>query len=511
MTAIPCYYATKYNNNINEVMSISIPRGGTSQAGVSSHAGFWELFAALLAYASVLASGHGVLADQDTYLHIAVGRWIIAHAAIPHVDLFSNSVPGRAWIPHEWLSEVAVAWIYDHFGWAGLLLTTGLAFASAIGLLVRWLRRSVEPPYALIGAALAWALCFPHVLARPHVFAWPLLVAWSAMLIAAREKGRPPPLPLALLMVFWANMHGSFMFGIALVALLGGEAAYDATSLRMAGAALWRWGLFGALSLAAAMIGPNGPAALQLPFLVTGLHFALSYINEWSSPDFQQAQPIEAWLLLVLLGILYQGIRLPVTRIAMLLVLVHMTLAHQRHAEILGLVAPLLAAPALAAQLPRGAFADAQLCRRLAERLVPATVMRMALIASGLLALALSLANLHITRNDDWATPAGALAFIAAHPVAGNVYNDYEYGGYLLFSGIAPFVDGRAEMYGDEFVMRAGRVQDLPAVLQQYRIAWTLLPVKDARVTLLDHIAGWRRVYADDMAVIHLRDEPGEK
>ena len=45
----------------------------------------------------------------------------------------------------------------------------------------------------------------------------------------------------------------------------------------------------------------------------------------------------------------------------------------------------------------------------------------------------------------------------------------------------------------------------LPAMLDKYRITWTLLRAGTPAIALLDRMPGWRRVYADDTAVVHAR------
>ena len=46
---------------------------------------------------------------------------------------------------------------------------------------------------------------------------------------------------------------------------------------------------------------------------------------------------------------------------------------------------------------------------------------------------------------------------------------------------------------------------ELPRLLAEYHITWTLLGAKTPAVVLLDHLPGWRRLYADDIAVVHAR------
>src|ERR1700720_549387 len=121
-------------------------------------------------YALIAGHGGAVLHDPDTYLHIAVGRWIIAHGAVPHHGIFSFTMPDAVWVVHEWLGEVVIAWLFDHFGWIGLLAATGLSVAAAVTILLRVLLRTLAPVHATIATALACALALPHVLARPHIF-----------------------------------------------------------------------------------------------------------------------------------------------------------------------------------------------------------------------------------------------------------------------------------------------------------------------------------------------------
>jgi hypothetical protein len=483
----------------------------TTTHSLSGLRGSLPIIVALIAYATVLAKGSGVLDDQDPYLHVAVGRWIIAHGDVPHRDVFSHSMPGAPWVPHEWLAEVVLAWLYDHFGWPGLVVATALSFAAALGLMARALLRYLEPGYALIGVMTAWGMCFPHLLARPHILSFPLLVAWAAALVAARSDDRAPPSYVALLMVPWANLHGGYMFGLALVALFAGEAVFDAPDRRRALRAVGAWSMFGVLSLLAALATPNGIAGLLLPLDLIRMDFALSWVNEWQSPNFQKLQPIEAWLLLALLGALLFGIRLPITRIAMLLVLVHMALKHQRHGEILGLVAPLLVAPMLAPQLPQltKGFAVAPFNRASGGLAKWPSANAVVLAAALVLAAVITWLRVGVANTADRFTPAAALAAVAQHRVAGAVFNDYNFGGYLIFSGIPPFIDGRADMYGDDFIKRLNKPEEWDRLFAQYGVTWTLLAAGNPHVVLLDHLPGWRRLYADTIAVVHVRENAG--
>jgi hypothetical protein len=92
--------------------------------------------------------------------------------------------------------------------------------------------------------------------------------------------------------------------------------------------------------------------------------------------------------------------------------------------------------------------------------------------------------------------------------LTGSVLNSLRFGGYLMFVGIPTFVDGRADLFGDGFLARdaaasAGIGNALPDLLDNYAIKWTLFEPASPAVTLLDHLPGWERVYADAYAVVH--------
>ena len=178
----------------------------------------------LAALARALAQPTALLNDPDTYLHIAAGRWMLAHHALPVLDPFSHSMAGASWVPHEWLAQIVLAAVYDAAGWSGLVLLAAACFAAGMALLTRFLLRHCKSFSALIAVILGAALVLGHLLVRPHILALPLLVVWSGCLFAARDAGRARPMWLPAIMVLWANLHGSFMFGLALALFLGAEA-----------------------------------------------------------------------------------------------------------------------------------------------------------------------------------------------------------------------------------------------------------------------------------------------
>jgi hypothetical protein len=467
------------------------------------------LIIGLAAFVRALAQPMALLNDPDTYLHIAAGRWMITHSALPVHDPFSHSLAGASWVPHEWLAEIILALVYGAAGWSGLVLVGAACFAAGMALLTRFLLRCFEPFSALIAATLGAALVLGHLLIRPHLLALPLLVIWSGELFAARDTGSAPPAWLLPLMILWANLHGSFMFGLALVLFLGAEAVL--LSGRRALEAR-RWGRFGLLAAVASLITPNGVTGFLEPFRLMMMPALQASFGEWMSPNFQSFQPLEIWLLgMIALGFT-TGIRLPLQRVLLLLMLCHMALAHVRHAELLGLVGPLTVAAPLGPQIAARirSVPLSAVGRGVARLAAPARAPAVALTLA--VAVAISLPGLlwPIKRGDDRITPAVAVAAAERMGLRGSVFNSEGFGGYLIFRGVPTFIDGRAELYGNAFLARyleaeGGSERALNALLERHGITWTLLAPEQGAAQRLDNLRGWRRAYSDSHAVIHTR------
>lgn len=103
------------------------------------------------------------------------------------------------------------------------------AVATALGLLTRFLLREWQLNATLVAVLCALSLTAPHILARPHILALPVMVAWIAALICAVDTRSAPPWHLLPLMTLWTNLHGSFTFGLAMIAPIACEALWRAS------------------------------------------------------------------------------------------------------------------------------------------------------------------------------------------------------------------------------------------------------------------------------------------
>jgi hypothetical protein len=485
-------------------------RSAFSRAAIARLVPSWPLITGAIVFAFIAGQGRELLKDPDTYLHIAAGRWMLAHAALPAADPFSHSMAGTPWVVHEWLAELVLALVYDGAGWRGVVLITAACCALALALLLRRLLAQGEAMTSLLAVLGAGLLLEPHVIARPHLLALPVLAAWSGALIAARDGKRAPPWALLPLMTLWANLHGSFLAGLGLALYLGVEAALDPGAGVSRRAELRRWGGFATLATLAAGVTPNGIQTFLVPLRLMQATALRDSFIEWLSPNFHQFQPLELWLLALIFAGLGLGLRVPPLRLLFLLGLVHLALDAVRHNDLLAILGPLLLWASVGPQLAERVRAGGgtTLARGFAALARPAEWPAAVLTVAILAAISLALPRYPAAPPDAPATPASALAAAAAEGLSGPVLNAQLFGGYLVFRGIPTFIDGRIEMYGEAFLRRYLAAADgdeatLVALLREYRIAWTLTEPQGLMAALLDRLPGWRRVYADRLAVIH--------
>jgi hypothetical protein len=451
-------------------------------------------------YALLLINGNILLGDSDSYWHIAVGRWILDHGAFPTTDIYSFTKAGDPWISSSWLAQVVYAAAYDWAGWAGPIVVAAAAIAVAFALLAFILGRHIPTRYAILIPLAALLLSGSHLLARPHVLVFPVMVAWTSGLLRASERGESPSYWLLPLLVLWANLHGGFVFGLALVAPLAFDALWNADASRRKSLAM-RWFAFGLAALVACCITPYGWGSILASRKILGLGELLHLICEWMPANFSTFGPFEGSILAAIAGALYFGVRLTPPRILLVLGLLHMGLSHVRNVEIFALLAPLVVVGPLSAQF---ALEPARFARAAFPSASAAVVA--AILAASTWAFA---ANHSFTPPANQA-PAVAIEVLKAHN-AKRIMNDLPFAGYLISQGIPVFIDGRAELYGEAFEMAYYRSMQLRDVglfldlLKTYDIDAVLLTPETPAVTLLDHIGGWQRVYSDENAVVHIR------
>lgn len=463
-----------------------------------------SLIAFLGLLALLLSLSSRMLADPDTQWHIAVGRRIWEQAAVPWTDGLSHTFAGAPWIAKEWLSQLILYGAHRAAGWWGVAVLTAAALACAFALLFDWLLRRVRFEAALAILLIAVVLSAGQFLARPHALTLPVIIVWTSGLVGAAERRSAPPLWFALVMTLWANLHGSFTFGLGIAAILATEAVLAAPVGERAVSAL-RWGLFLGVSLLAACISPYGHHAMLVTATLFGSGESLPYIKEWQPLGFGPIGMLALGSALLLAAALARQPGRNAFRLLLLAILTLMMLRHVRFLGLFAVVAPIVCVGPLLRRFPglaRGEPVEPVGAGRLSPK-----------VALGvLLAAAIGLALVIAPQPSPSKTPVAALDAARRLGVSGPVYNDYDFGGYLIAEGVPTFIDGRTDqLFLGGFITALNRAVDgdgLIPLLDRYGVSWALVRPGSGEIRQLDATPGWRRVYADAVAVVYVRRSP---
>ena len=432
-----------------------------------------------------IASTPFVFRDGDTSWQIAAGEWIMRHAAIPTADPFSYTAAGHPWVAMEWLAELIYAAAFRAAGFAGVATIVGAALIGTHATIFFYLERRVSKPVLAATLVMMDLVVAPFVMARPHLLSWPLIAGWTVLLLTAAEKGRPPPLWSLLLLIVWTNLHASFPIALAIEFAIGMDVVIAAR-----GSNLRQWMIFGLLSLIAISLNANGIAGLLQPFRTSNLAM-LPLIGEWHRSSPHSTPFFFGVSLLTLVALICSRTSIPLGRSLLLLGLALLALAHVRHQSLFAMEAACLLPP-----LWRRSNSEAHVPKWLLLGSLPLLAFRV---------------STPFDLPESEAVPRRLISAIPAGLRNQPVFNGYIFGGPLILAGIRPYIDGRAEIYGDAFVanyvnITNGDMAAFERAVQKYGIRWTIIPRSDRRLmNAIESSGGWKRIYAGSAGVIDVR------
>ena len=481
------------------------------------------IFVSLL-FVLAFHSGQGLLADGDTGYHIRTGEIILRTWQVPSQDPYSYHSPPLKWTAHEWLSEIIMAVVFSTFGLTGVVLFFAFVLALTHWLLYRSLRsRSNDILLCALVTLIATASSSIHWLARPHAFSLLFTVLWCHTLDRFQNRNENSLTYLPLLMLLWVNLHGGFIIGlILLIIYLGGNTfcAFTDSSARYEVHTRKLKKIFVTLiaSLAVCLINPSGPEILWFPIRVSSDRFLMDRVIEFLSPNFHGVLPFK-YMLLATIGALALSRRsLSLIELTLVLLLSYMALYSARHVSLFALVV----APILLGSCE-------SICNRLPGRILQSYKTRIRNltttdgylkgylwpISSVLLIVGLATAGTLQYRFSEKKFPVAAVEFLKNQPIAGNMFNNDEFGDYLIFSawpGYRVFMDGRSDMYGEKYGRPYFRVaQAQPGwkdVFEKYDITWVLFDTESPLAAALLEQRDWQIIYSDDVASIFVKDVP---
>jgi hypothetical protein len=458
---------------------------------------------AVLFAAPALMCVHAATAnDPDIWWHLRTGECILQHHAVPRVDPFSWPNAGKPWPAYSWLFELLVIKAFLRFGLVGVVGYSA-AMVLAITVAMRHLVQRLQSDFTIV-VLLTFAACYSlgHMYTpRPWLFTILFFVVEIDILMYARRTGRLRELAwLPLIFALWSNVHIQFIDGLLVLGLALAEAVAarwgigEKTRLR----APWLAAAFVG-SVAATLANPFGWHIYRIAYDLAAQPGVLDKINELKAMPFRDSTDYcVLFLALASATALAWSRRFRFFEIGLLLFAVVVSFRSQRDVWVVA-----TAAAAILASTVMGTQRTTVRLPRFAPALAVVVAVLAVLAGFRVLRVNNQLLDTQIAKT----LPVDAANAIRANGYAGPLYNDFNWGGYLIWALRMPVsLDGRAAFYGDQSIDRSVATWSLQpdwATDPELKSAGLVIgPVTAPLTQMLRIDSRYKLVYEDKLAAV---------
>jgi hypothetical protein len=423
-----------------------------------------RMVAAVL-FVLVAIAAVGPIRSYDYFWHLAAGRWIVEHHALPRFDPLALASAHIPWINGEWLYQIVLYALHGIAGAGGISIASALLVAAIFTAGFVFASREQEIGVALLVAAIAFAGASDRLGVRPAATA-ALLIVVALGLLGSHLRLTPLTIAYACVTIVWINVHPSALLApvLAMITML--------IDVR-------RWVVVMA-SAAALLVNPYGWNAIVAPLRLTSEVRGGAFVNAEWLPSSWTFFPLlfVTMAIALLLFIVPPNKRANAWRFVMFAILAALAYRYIRNQGLYFAALPLLIPP-LGKLRPR---------------------ISNALAACALLPLAWAFHHdVHRLGVDDERFPTRAVAALRAYQFGGNIYNADQFGGLLewtFYPARRAMTDGRNELFHDFTAADADAHHDSRAwhaLIAKYGAVLAVDEYQSEKIDVLDVASGVRR------------------
>ncbi|MEO8216618.1 MAG: hypothetical protein ABI718_06005 [Acidobacteriota bacterium] len=388
---------------------------------------------ALIVFMAATLAAMQPIRSYDYFWHLATGRWIFDHSAIPRTDPFALASARIPWINGEWLFQVVLYPFQHAFGHEGVSLGRAALLGLIFALGFRFAARIASPSFAALLVAVCWYGAVDRLGARPSSVA-ALLVVVAILILSSSLPAGWRAASYALLSIVWINVHPSALLAPVLAALwwFGSMIHGDERQPSSGG---YRGVLVPAASALALLLNPFGLRGISAPLNLVSSVTSGAFVNAEWLPSSPVVFPL-LYLTIVMAAVAFvkdgqwREHAGPLLILALLAVL---SLQHVRNQGLYFAAYPLL-------------------CARAIPRMATERLKVIAAIATATLVLLVLVRHDFGSGIDRSVFPVNAVRQLETSGLQGNVYNPDQFGGYLIWNFYPQrrvLQDGRNELYAD--------------------------------------------------------------
>ena len=458
------------------------------------------------------------IADPDFWWHLRTGQLIAQTHSIPHVDPYSFTNNGKPWVAHEWLSELIIYGLFFIGSYSLLSFVFSLIITTAFLLTLLRTPSGSRPYIAGFVILLGSIATAPTWGVRPQMIS--LLITSIFLLLLDRFLSTEKIafiLPLPLITLLWVNLHAGYFLGLVIILLYIGGLTVEIIYARFRNSnkvnpqsvrVLLSLCVILLLCILASLVNPNGYHILLYPFQTLSSPAMQQFIIEWFSPDFHQLQwqPLALFFLaFIVVGMLSSKTVSPI-KIFLSLLFGYAALRSMRNVPLFVVVT----APILTEQI------DSLVKIKSADKAPNLFLKWVNLIFLICLTLIVGFRFIQVnqaqSKTEGEKFPQSAVNWIEQNKPKGNLFNSYNWGGYLiwkLYPDYQVYIDGRADVYGDSFIFQYLEIyRSQPGweqALASKSINLVLVEPRSGIANALKQSSKWIIAYEDSISVVFER------
>ena len=396
--------------------------------------------------------------ETDVWWHMRTGEWILQHHQLPHTDPFSSTGVGKPWVAYSWPFEIFIYEVAKQWDLIGIVAVTVFLWVGMTAVLLHLIRGFKPPFWASVTLALLGSIVFMRVCSsRPGpltvIF---FIVVLDILLDAERNHSVRKLWAVPIIVWIWANLHVQFVYGLFVIGLFCMLPVFDWALAKLGSPpepgtrhlpAKWMWGTL-ALSTAVTFANAYGVGIYRVLWDFIQQPKLYSFINETRAMAFNlRVHFIVLFVALAAAAALGRQRRIQPLW-AILLAWAAVSGFHaERDIWVTGVISICILAQWAAIQFPNSAPVERRVWL---GAFACVLLMLIARFKTGPTNKELSAL---------WATelPVGAVAYIHEHHLQGPIYNNFDWGGFLIYAlpEMPVVIDGRTNVHGQDEIARS--------------------------------------------------------
>lgn len=457
----------------------------------------------------------------DILWHLKIGELALEKVTISEYDQFSHTMYGKPVTPHAPLFQAVVGFVYRVGGFGALSIFNALLVALLFSLAwIFCLRIGVSGGFESLILAAMILIVQPQLQLQPQliflIFVEALLCLGPSTKLRSDSISHSSWLKLlckivgsSLIVLIWPFVHPSFIVGIIMLLLFGLSELVPISKSGLIRGSLW----FAGFILTVVAIWLIKPAFYFSFFKHMTSPAMLSNVKFWQ-PFWKllSLTPTNFWVvgnlsvisLAAILSFIYKSLW-KVLAIHILFLSICAIVGATLSLRFIPLV-PIILGPVVLKSISDIFQDEKYKCKKLI----------FSIYFAGTVVFAIFFLDFKPGLTlDETDIPKGCVDYLRHNSLAGEMYNSYNFGSYLIFAFGGEkrvFIDPRStQVYPDELIARFVKAYEDQTVFEelvrQYKVGYTFLklnsPLTKKLIQYLDHSPSWELAYKDSVCVIH--------